>query len=563
METDTSDSVSINMEVFGEPSNLSPADISDVRGDTVLSTERLPSGARDRQATSSCDTRTGDSQGPSVDIEEIELIDMRCRIDIDGSQRELLEGGQRSPSNTRADPHLYKSPADKEGNGNSGRLVTPTRQLNTPGSPGRPALLNDQSLASESGVLLSPVRHRSNSASPRRIVSPNDQSKSTLSVPGQPWKNQAGQMKSKNRVRMGSAQSGDEYDDDDDISMSSLMELLGTVRQYAKEIHEIYAPIKKDEEERIRKQNEQNARRRSKEKGKNLVCRSNSEVTAPTKHEVRVEIHSPENIQMEDLRQRRSKQPKHEVLLHSKSHEPLSSANQTASLHVENEKLPSTWPRGNRSATSRERFWSDVNTDSSKSQRPRGSMPRPQIPPSWSAMSRIQRGDESLQQTPQRSRKTNIQPPVNTNTKSNISSQKMPIRPSQNRVPHPAAEDHRMPQQGLPQISIIPASFDYKTPNSESAGGSLPSGFLDNYDPTFRSTTGAGKSHGDTIAVGKLQCDTIIPTAPVIFRSDLSIARPPGSPQDGADAVKSRAGLRKRKSVDTGLGQHVVVLEKY
>ena len=61
------------------------------------------------------------------------------------------------------------------------------------------------------------------------------------------------------RLRASSVETEDD-DDEEDISLESLTELLGTVRQYAREIHEIYAPIQKDEEERTRKKRERLAR---------------------------------------------------------------------------------------------------------------------------------------------------------------------------------------------------------------------------------------------------------------------------------------------------------------
>ncbi|GFS18082.1 hypothetical protein ElyMa_004997900 [Elysia marginata] len=183
------------------------------------------------------------------------------------------------------------------------------------------------------------------------------------------------------RLRASSVETEDD-DEDEEISLESLSDLLGTVRQYAREIHEIYAPIQKDEEERIRKKKERLARqklqpnrkvesideavwenwKKSREQEKSALVAPLAPPPSNQHQEVRVEIHAIE----EQLKQRVQGRSRPQGPAHSKSTEPSwPGGAPVAMLTVEDEQLlSSTWPRGRLRPKSRERFWSDMSARS-------------------------------------------------------------------------------------------------------------------------------------------------------------------------------------------------------
>lgn len=158
---------------------------------------------------------------------------------------------------------------------------------------------------------------------------------------------------------------GEEYDDDDDIDLTSLRDLMGTVREAAREIREIVEPMKnaRDEHALMRRRGgsdkEKKRRHRKGHRGDPEERRG-----AGQRHQVQAEVHViseisgrvipplpppsplPPSVPSLDLD---SPPPTPPAPFH---HPPPS-----AFLHVENEELSQTWPRRGRSK-SRDRLLS-------------------------------------------------------------------------------------------------------------------------------------------------------------------------------------------------------------
>ncbi|GFO37191.1 hypothetical protein PoB_006369600 [Plakobranchus ocellatus] len=427
------------------------------------------------------------------------------------------------------------------------------------------------------------------------------------------------------RLRASSVETEDD-DDDEDISLESLTELLGTVRQYAKEIHEIYAPIQRDEEERTRKKRERLARKKSREQEKSAVVAPLAPPPANQQQEVRVEIHAIEEqlkqrVQGNNLGRSRPQGP-----AHSRSFEPpWPGGAPVAMLTVEDEQLlSSTWPRGRLRPKSRERFWSDTaagqgrslggiaavhgagqssvsypcspSTSFTASDRAGGRphIPQGHIPRLGGTRGRqaddanpnnIQQERDILNKAFQKIHKPN--PMLNTfnknvdvstgaagrKTERRLQEQVVSSRQSVIQVARQHQQNRQSMAQQLPSISIIApvergkdgSQIEGRATGSE--GGVLPSAPpQDNGDPT---TLGSCTPSG-SLAKSAPSHDNAPPTFHVGDDSRHSgstgqrhmITR---QSKDDGSMIKSsnkRPGLRHRKSVDKGIGNGVM-LEKY
>ncbi|KAI8786905.1 LIM domain-containing protein A [Biomphalaria glabrata] len=343
--------------------------------------------------------------------------------------------------------------------------------------------------------------------------------------------------------------SGDE--DDEDFSLESLSDLLGTVRQYAKEIHEIYAPIQKDKEERMRKKSEKMERRKSKESASKNSKDNADRFFKPGQHEVRVEVHKIE----EQLKQQIQGGGRGRVN-HSKSQEP-SPTHPVASLIVENEQLSSTWPRGRHRAHSHERFWSEGNIvkhNSLKASTSAAGSFRPPLPADWNQGSNLKNEKDILSKAFQRLNIPSKDPifDYKKNASSNQQLQKQLMSSRQSVID--VAKQHLQTRQGpLPSISIIPPPSEHGG-LWRSGGGVLPSAPQpedDSQSYVLPSTPTYDTNENR---------DFVIPMGPVSTED-----KPLRHSKNGGIGVKSssKVGLRRRKSVEQGLGQGNVVLEKY
>lgn len=386
-------------------------------------------------------------------------------------------------------------------------------------------------------------------------------------------------------------------DDDEELSLQSLSELVGTVRQYAQEIRDIYAPIQKEEEERIKRRNEMIERRKQKALQKKLssnsllkpdnVFRNESSAGNTSNNNgsfhpevVIVEIHKMED----DPKHARKNEPSHQQtrhqlrgrhksqgpIMHSKSHEPHSGRgtgieeHPLASLHVENEQLSSTWPRGRQRPKSRDRFKGDMhvhakqgddnlnpqfhgsNSSIASAPNPGNFAPsRPRIPSDWNeevslehergilnkAYKNMVRNNEDPLLTALRPKKTKNVP---------IEDQMMNSRQSVIQLGK-AHQQQMKAQSEIPSISIIPP----------------PGGDIAGHGPVISPASTSSSKGAHQTSFGR---DAVFPTG----NSNL-----PNGPRraqfnstSGNNIPANSSGLRRRKSVDQGLGNNVV-LDKY
>ncbi|KAH9504154.1 hypothetical protein Btru_065125, partial [Bulinus truncatus] len=366
---------------------------------------------------------------------------------------------------------------------------------------------------------------------------------SSLSVPETLY----GRPNSPSRLRNKSSNHATD-DDEEDFSLESLSDLLGTVRQYAKEIHEIYAPIQKDKEERVRRNMERKEKKKSKDVSKHAKENSD-QVFKPGHHEVRVEIHRIED----QMKQRIIGGGKGRVN-HSKSQEP-SPTHPVASLHVENEQLSSTWPRGRYRPQSQEMFWSDTNIsrhNSMKASTSSAGSSRPPLPSEWNEMVNLRNEKDILNKAFQRLNIPSKDPLVE--YKKIVPNQKIQqqLISSRQSVIDAAKQHLQTSQVPLPSISIIPPPSE-RGKSWARWGGVLPSAPPTEDDYKYYEPPATPTYDNESR-------DIIIPIGPLV-----SDETPHRQSKNGGVGVKSssKVGLRRRKSVDQGLGQGAVILEKY
>lgn len=286
-----------------------------------------------------------------------------------------------------------------------------------------------------------------------------------MSIPGSARRRSA---KTAGRHNLKAHQSSSGEEDDEVIS-----DLLGTVRQYAQEIREIYAPMKKDEEERTRKKNERNVRRKSKEFNKDHAVHSDKQIPSHFHLEVRGEINKLEDsIHDNNFERGKSKQG----ISNSRSHQ-TSPTNHT-SLQVEDANLSSSWPRNNQMSTSLERYWSDVGGVKHKpvtSSSPKA-YNRSKTPSDWCEASAVQHEKEMLNRAFQRINKPYGDPLIGNFAKnirpvSQIQEQLLDSRQS---VIEVARQHKQAKQSALPSISVVAPPTDLRNSSRRSSGGMLP-----------------------------------------------------------------------------------------
>ncbi|XP_005102224.1 LIM domain-containing protein A [Aplysia californica] len=357
--------------------------------------------------------------------------------------------------------------------------------------------------------------------------------------PGSPRVKAIGQTRRQDLLRPSGTS---DEDDDEDISLQSLSDLLGTVRQYAKEIREIYAPIQKEEEERVKKKHERAEKRRNKVLNKALdAARAKKNLGPPVQQEVCVEIHQLEDAagRVEGGAGREKHKPRGPS--HSKSMEP-SPSQPVALLHVENEQLSSTWPRGRPRSQSSDRTLAETSgrkrvTTSFKETSSTSGHARPQIPADWHEQGTLQHERDILNKAFKRL--NDKQPDMLMSAFNKTQSpghRRMPQQMVQNSRQSviQVAKEHQMARQNaLPSISIIP-------PPAEVQRGMVPGG--------------GGSSLYDNAVI-------IPPGDSVASEGHHHIEK---QSKNGGAGVKSsaKAGLRRRKSVDQGMGPNVV-MDKY
>lgn len=332
--------------------------------------------------------------------------------------------------------------------------------------------------------------------------------------------------------------SGD--DDEEDITTEDLSELLGTVRQYAQEIREIYAPMQKDKEERVKKRNEGNLGRQSKEVNKFLTQKFQKHLTSPVHHEVRVEVHKTDDkhSHMGDSRQ--------ETVSRSRSHEP-SQPSHGALLHIEDEKLSSSWPRGHLQSRSHKQ----------KSYASSSSFARSKISCDWSDANNIQHEKEILNKAFQRIHKQNDDPLINSTTRSSSMSHiRKEVKKSRDKVIEIARKHQQARQAVLPSISIISPPAQYTRTSWNVSSGVVPSA-----PPESERTPSVILGLSPTEAVEESH-DMAITTGPTVtYDEDLTPSRPTFGTTGTKSAAKS--SLRRRKSEDDTNDQSIVGVEKY
>lgn len=331
-------------------------------------------------------------------------------------------------------------------------------------------------------------------------------------------------------------------DDDEDISMENLLELLGAVRQYAKEIHEIYAPIKTEEEERIRMRNEKRTKRTNKEANTGLAEKSEKQLASPFYQEVLAEIHSPEEQCGKNIHSQRSRHSKPDVFKHSKSQEPVIDR-PLASLHVENEKLSSTWPRGNRKSPSRERFWSEMTLNKQKSCTPSSSRSflRPHIPAEWSRSTSDVHDKAAVVKEAQKVYRSTVDPRAGKMS----SPPQLKLNSSESVIEIERTHQETRPVD-LPKINIILSPPEFIRVSVESSGGILPLEKLDCGRSAAVNSKTESKSYNEFTPIGSDQ------------QANIS-----SQSRTGRSGTRSsvKAGLRRRKSIDQG--QQFMSLEKF
>ncbi|PVD23526.1 hypothetical protein C0Q70_16798 [Pomacea canaliculata] len=158
---------------------------------------------------------------------------------------------------------------------------------------------------------------------------------------------------------------GEEYDDDDDIDLTSLRDLMGTVREAAREIREIVEPMKNARDEHVltrRRGGSDKEKKRRHRKGH----RGDPEERrgAGQRHQVQAEVHVISEISGRVIPPLPPPSPLPSFgtatrLGFSPSNPtcPFHHPPPSAFLHVENEELSQTWPRRGRSK-SRDRLLS-------------------------------------------------------------------------------------------------------------------------------------------------------------------------------------------------------------
>ncbi|CAG5135104.1 unnamed protein product [Candidula unifasciata] len=269
------------------------------------------------------------------------------------------------------------------------------------------------------------------------------------------------------KLKANQASSGEE---DDEV----LSDLLGTVRQYAQEIREMYAPMKKDEEERTQRRKHRNSRRKSKELNKDHAEQTDKRRSSHFHLEVRAEIHKLEDSTSDNTFERGKL--KQGMSTNSRSHQ-TSPTNHAASLQVEEVNLSSSWPRSNQMSTSLERYWSDVNGTKHKpvtSSSPKA-YNRSKTPSDWNEAITVQHEKEMLNRAFQRINKPYGDPLIrnfpNSMPVSQIQEQFLDSRQSVIEV----ARQHKQAKQCvLPSISILAPPSDFRKTSRRSSGGMLP-----------------------------------------------------------------------------------------
>ena len=155
------------------------------------------------------------------------------------------------------------------------------------------------------------------------------------------------------KSRGSSLVAGDD-DDDLDLDLSSLRDLMGTVREAAKEIREIVEPMQREQEEAARPQEQ---RKRRGKKGQHH-SRDTRRRNSGHRQQIQAEIHVISEINGRPI------PPLPPATPLTPSAPPLDAdlTPPTAFLHVENEELSHTWPRQKGRSVSRERTLSSGST---------------------------------------------------------------------------------------------------------------------------------------------------------------------------------------------------------
>ena len=155
------------------------------------------------------------------------------------------------------------------------------------------------------------------------------------------------------KSRGSSLVAGDD-DDDLDLDLSSLRDLMGTVREAAKEIREIVEPMQREQEEAARPQEQRKRRGKKGQHHSRDARRRNS----GHRQQIQAEIHVISEINGRPI------PPLPPATPLTPSAPPLDAdlTPPTAFLHVENEELSHTWPRQKGRSVSRERTLSSGST---------------------------------------------------------------------------------------------------------------------------------------------------------------------------------------------------------
>ncbi|KAK7101109.1 hypothetical protein V1264_023949 [Littorina saxatilis] len=167
---------------------------------------------------------------------------------------------------------------------------------------------------------------------------------------------QGGVSKDRPGSRVGARSKGSlttsEDDDDLDLDLSSLRELVGTVREAAKEIREIVEPMQRadrEEKEHAARAREHKSRRRQQKKAQGK--RRNSGHS----QQIQAEVHVISEINGRPIPPLPPTTPLMPSAPYDDDDDDQRRMPPTAFLHVENEELSATWPRQKGRSVSRER----------------------------------------------------------------------------------------------------------------------------------------------------------------------------------------------------------------